>query len=242
MVKALPKLPARMSFFMGLLVLMAAAGSVVASPAAGPPSGAYVIHPAGAPRDCLIMTAAPAEVGAHLLIDAGCARRNLGQFAILRHASGRYTVRLAGGAHYCATVAPGVVFGAPSIDFMECGVYDEADLGFPRDPFCGSGGRDQVFDFVEGPNYLIYELVGIGASPFGAWDVGDYGPEREAKYWLPDNARPMKQRFTLERVGPLPFPIADCDPTLAPLEGARVPAPKPRLPPPHGVLGPPPHS
>jgi hypothetical protein len=241
MVKAQPKLPVLIWFAVRLLVLMAGAGAVAASPAAaGPPSGAYVIHPAGAPRDCLIMTGAPAAGGAHLLIDVGCARRNLGQFAILRHASGRYTVRLAGGAHYCATVARGVVFGAPSIDFMECGTYDEADLGFPRDPLCQSGERDQVFDFVDGPNYLIYGLAGVGASPFGAWDVGDYGQEREVKYWLPDNARPPKQRFTLERVGPLPYPIADCDPTLAPLDSARVPGPKPR-PPPRGVLGPPPH-
>lgn len=199
-----------------------AAGS---SAAAGPSTGAYMIHPAGAPRDCLV-----AGAGAHLRIDVGCAHRAEGQFMIVRNSTGRYTIRPSDRPSFCATVARGVVFGAPAIDVLACGGR------VAPDDLCDAGDPDQTFDFIDGPNFLIYGIVGLGAQPFAAWDVGDYGPDREVKYWNPDTGRPPKQRFTLEplllRVGQANPALFRCAHTLGPHRGVPVPAPKPPLP--HG--------
>lgn len=209
-------------------LLMATVVPTLAVPSVGPgpASGVYMIHPAGAPRDCLIMQGVPAGNGAtaHLLIDVGCTRPEAGRFALVRHRSGRYTIRLEGGPRYCATVARGVVFGAPSIDFHACGVYDEAYLGFEPVDVCNGGERDQVFVIAGGPNYSVQGIAPMGGSP-GVWDVGDYGPRREVKYWEQHNPALMKQRFTLERVGHLPYPIADCGTPAAPAAGVRTQAP-----------------
>jgi hypothetical protein len=187
--------------------------------------GLYIIHPAGVPSDCIGPQRGFSAHLAYLGISSGCLNNR--PVVLVHTQGGRYTMRSLENTSDCATVARHVVIGAPAINWAAC------ENARPGDP-CDVGAQDQVFDLIDGPNYLIYGLTPVGAQSFGAFDVGDYGPGREVKYWLPDTARPAKQRFTFDRAGPLPTEFAACQPRLAPGRPVRIPPPRPDV----GLPGP----